>query len=137
MFQLIPQAVAGGGKVPSASLDEEAILYLPLKQKDVKDFILPIFWNLLISSDSTKICIFIIGLFFIWSPIQRNVLIQIHNRSNCKIYTWCNILSRLVSIWDHLGRSSLDIFWVLGLRRMLHFCKVSSPKLSCPQQVKL
>ena len=67
MFELIPQAVAACGEVPGTSLYEEAILYLALKQKGVEDFILPVFWNLFISSDSIKISIFIVWL-FIWSP---------------------------------------------------------------------
>ena len=68
MFQLIPQAVAGRGKVPGTSLYEKAILYLALKQKGVKDFILPVICNHFMLSYSIKIFIFIIWFLLVRFP---------------------------------------------------------------------
>ena len=68
VFELIPQAIAGIGKVPCPSLYEEAIFYLPLKQKVVEDFILPVICNPCIFSDSIKIVILIVWCFKIRFP---------------------------------------------------------------------
>ena len=68
MFQFIPQCVAGIGEVPGSSLYEEAILYLPMKQKSVEYFILPVLRNPGILSNSIKIFSLIVRCFIVRVP---------------------------------------------------------------------
>ena len=126
MFQFIPQCVAGIGEVPGSSLYEEAILYLPMKQKSVKYFILPVLRNPGILSNSIKIFSLIVRCFIVRVPkyifmfqisnLKYAINIKYENMqlisnmqfqiSNYLCNTLCSALSEHLSAGDLLGQSS-------------------------------
>ena len=139
MFQLIPQAVAGRGKVPGTSLYEEAILYLALKQKGVQNFILPIISNPLIISDFIKIFISIIGyLIFRYPAILYFISI---------LFYLVRVGQKYFLIFIYKDKSSvvfITIFWVkvqyCFARGSSLFIQVLSPTMpssytGCPKKM--
>ena len=88
VFQFIPQCVAGIGKVPCTSLNEEPILYLSLKQEGVQYFILPVLCNPSILSNSIKIFILVVRHCIVRVP--KNIMLDLSSDWDC----WT------VGLWD-------------------------------------